>query len=175
MNSWKVILATVVIFGAGVLTGGLLVNYVDQEHGPNARFLFWRENPHPQMGDRGPSHPEELPRPRSPEMWRKEFIGHLDKALKLTPEQHAAISKIITEGQERNREIWTNVAPKMHQEMEQVHQRIRAELTPEQQAQFEAMIKQFAPHHPPHDQEPQRPPPATNNVPPPPPNGTPGP
>ncbi len=32
MNSWKVILATVVIFGAGVLTGGLLVNYVEREH-----------------------------------------------------------------------------------------------------------------------------------------------
>ena len=27
MNSWKVILATLVIFGAGVVTGGLLVSY----------------------------------------------------------------------------------------------------------------------------------------------------
>ena len=34
MNSWKVILATVVIFGAGVMTGGLLVNYVDHSHHP---------------------------------------------------------------------------------------------------------------------------------------------
>ena len=32
MNSWKVILAAVVIFGAGVLTGGLLVNYVEPSH-----------------------------------------------------------------------------------------------------------------------------------------------
>ena len=107
-------------------------------------------------------------------MWRKDFVGHLDKALKLTPEQHAAISKIIAEGQERNREIWTNVAPKMREEMEQVHQRIRAELTPEQQKKFEAMTKQFAPHGPPRDRPPAGPPPATNNVPPPPPGGTPG-
>ena len=28
MNSWKIILAAVVIFGAGVITGGLLVNHV---------------------------------------------------------------------------------------------------------------------------------------------------
>ena len=28
MNNWKVIFATAVIFGAGVITGGLLVNYV---------------------------------------------------------------------------------------------------------------------------------------------------
>lgn len=154
MNAWKVILATVVIFGAGVLTGGLLVNYVVREHEPKN---------------------EHLPPPRSPEIWRKDFIGHLDRALRLTPEQHEAISRIIAEGQERNREIWTNVAPKLREEMEQVHQRIRAELTPEQQQKFEAMVKQFAPHHPPHDRKPPGPPPATNSVPPPPPGGETGP
>ncbi|MGA9780463.1 MAG: hypothetical protein ACLPRE_10575 [Limisphaerales bacterium] len=174
MNSWKVILATVVIFGAGVLTGGLLVNYVDREHGSNARFLSWRENPQAPTDDREQSHPGDLPRPRSPEIWRKDFIEHLDLVLKLTPEQHAAISKIIAEGQERNREIWTNVAPKMRDEMEQVHQHIRAELTPEQQKKFEAMTKQFAPHSPPRNRPPAGPPPSTNNVPPPPPGGTPG-
>jgi len=173
MNSWKVILATVVIFGAGVLTGGLLVNYVDRAQGPNARFLSWRGSPHTPTDNHEPPHPGELSRPRSPEIWRKDFIEHLDQALKLTPEQHATISKIIAEGQEQNREIWTNVAPKMREEMEQVHQRIRAELTPEQQKKFEAMIKQFAPHGPPRNRPPAAPPPATNNVPPPP-GGTPG-
>jgi hypothetical protein len=175
MNSWKVILATVVIFGAGVLTGGLLVNYVDLAHGPNARFPFWRGNPHPQMGNQEPSRPGELPRPRPPEIWRKEFIEHLDKALNLTPEQHAAISKIIAEGQEQNRVIWTNVAPKLREEMQQVQQRIRAQLTPEQQKRFEEMIRLLAAHHPPPGQPPGSPP-ATNNVsPPPPPGGETGP
>ena len=48
----------------------------------------------------------------------------------------------------------------MRQEMEQVHQRIRAELTPEQQKEFEAMTKQFAPHGPPRNRPPavRRPP-----------------
>lgn len=168
MNSWKVILATAVIFGAGVLTGGLLVNYVDHAQGGNGRFPFWRREPHAQPGDRGPSHPRDLPRPRSPELWRKEFIGHLDRTLQLTPEQHAAISKIIAEGQERNRQIWrTNAAPKMRQVMEQVHQRIRAELTPEQQKKFDEMVRQFASHHQSHRQRPPRPPPSTNQAPPP--------
>jgi Spy/CpxP family protein refolding chaperone len=63
----------------------------------------------------------------------------------------------------------------MRQEMEQVHQRIRAELTPEQQKQFEAMTKQFAPRRSPHDRKPPGPPPPTDNVPPPAPAGTPGP
>jgi hypothetical protein len=158
MNSWKIIPAVMVIFGAGVLTGGLLVNYVDQGHRENGRFPFWKANSRAQMGDQTPAPPGELSRPRTPEMWRKDFLGHLDEKLKLTPEQHAAISKIIAEGQEQNREIWTNMAPRMRQEMELVQQRIRAELTPEQQKQFEALTRQFAPHHPPHDS-----PPATNN------------
>jgi Spy/CpxP family protein refolding chaperone len=173
MISWKVILATVVIFGAGVLTGGLLVNYVDNQHRDHARSLFERGNPHPQMEGKGQPHPGDLSRPRSPEMWRKDFLGHLDEALKLTPEQRAAISKIIAEGQERNREIWTNVVPKMRQEMEQVHQRIRAELTPEQQKEFEALVRQFTPHGPARVKSPSTPPPVTNNVPTPPP-GAPG-
>lgn len=169
MNSWKVIPAVLVIFGAGVLTGGLLVNYVVNEHRGHFHSSFERGNPRPQMEGQGQPRPADLPRPRSPEMWRKDFIEHLDQALQLTPEQHAAISKIIAEGQERNREIWTNVAPKMRQEMELVHQHIRAELTPEQQKEFEAMVRQFAPRGPGRN---NTPPPATNNVPPPP--GVPG-
>jgi len=164
MNSWKVIPAVLVIFGAGVLTGGLLVNYVDLSHRSHARSSLARGNPHPQMDGQRQPHPGELPRPRSPEIWRRDFLEHLDEGLNLTPEQHAAISKIIAEGQERNRELWTNVAPKMRQEMELTHQRIRAELTPEQQEKFEAMVRQFAPHGPAHNNPP---PPSTNTVAPP--------
>jgi hypothetical protein len=174
MNSWKVIPAVLVIFGAGVVTGGLLVNYTEHEHRGGGRLSFWGSHPHSPSEEHG-SPTGDLPGPRSPEMWRKDFIGHLDEALQLTPEQHAAISKIIAEGQEQNREIWTNVAPKMREEMDQVHQRIRAELTPDQQKQFEAMTKRFGPHRPPHDREPPAFPPPTNNIPPPPPDGAPGP
>jgi hypothetical protein len=147
MNSWKVILAAVVIFGAGVLTGGLLVNYVDHSPLQNVRLPFMGARLHPQMGGHDPLRPEEFPRLRSPEILKKDFVERFDNALKLTPAQHDAIQKIITEGQEQNRQIWTNVAPKMRQEMERVHQQIRAELTPDQQKKFEALTKQFAPHH----------------------------
>ena len=168
MNSWKVILAAVVIFGAGVLTGGLLVNYVNHSPLQNARLPFLGARPHAQMGGHDQPRPEEFPRPRSPEMLRKEFVEHLDDALKLTPAQHDAIQKIFTDGQERNREIWTNsgVAPKMHRVMEEVHQRIRAELTPDQQKKFEALVKQFATRHPPRDEAPPGPPQSTNLPPP---------
>ena len=167
MNSWKVILAAVVIFGAGVLTGGLLVIHrVDHSLLQNVRLPFLEARLHPQMGGHDQRRPEELPRPRSPEMLKKEFVERFDNALKLTPAQHDAIQKIITEGQEQNRQIWTNIAPKMRQEMERVHQRIRAELTPDQQKKFEALVKQFAPHHPPRDKMPPGPPQSTNPPPP---------
>ena len=46
MNDWKVIptivLATVLIFGAGVVTGGILVDYVKQAH---PRMAAKRPNP----------------------------------------------------------------------------------------------------------------------------------
>jgi Spy/CpxP family protein refolding chaperone len=166
VNSWKVILAAVVIFGAGVLTGGLLVNYVDHPSLQNIRLPFVGARLHPQVSGHDLLRPEEFPHPRSPEMLRKEFVEHFDDALKLTPAQHDAIQKIITEGQEQNRQIWTNVAPKMRQEMERVHQQIRAELTPDQQKKFEALVKQFAPHHPPRDKMPPGPPQSTNLPPP---------
>jgi hypothetical protein len=168
MNSWKIIPAVMVIFGAGVLTGGLLVDYVDQGHRQNSRFAFWKANPRAQTGGSTQAQPGDSSHPRTPEMWRKDFLGHLDEKLKLTPEQYAAISKIIAEGQEQNREIWTNIAPRMHQEMELVHQRIRAELNPEQQKQFEALTRQFEPHHVPRDRNPPGSPSATNPVRPPP-------
>ena len=174
MNSWKVIWAAVVIFGAGVLTGGLLVSCVDRSPLQNVRLPFVGARLHLQTGGHDQLRSEEFPRPRSPEMWKKEFVERLDNALKPTPAQHDAIQKIITEGQEQNRQIWTNVAPKMRQEMERVHQRIRAELTPNQQKKFEALTKQFAPRHPPRDEAPPGPPPPTNNVPPSSPDGAPG-
>jgi hypothetical protein len=154
VNSWKVILAAVVIFGAGVLTGGLLVNYVDHSPLQNVRLPFAGARLHLQMDGRSQTRSEEFPRPRSPEMLRKEFVEQLDDALKLTPAQHDAIQKIFTEGQEQNRQIWTNVAPKMRQVMKDVQQQIRAELTPDQQKQFEVLIKQLGPHRPPRDKAP---------------------
>jgi Spy/CpxP family protein refolding chaperone len=166
VNSWKVILAAVVIFGAGVLTGGLLVNYVDHPLLQNVRLPFAEARLHPQTGGRDQLRQEEFPRPRSPEMLKKEFVEHLGDALKLTPAQYDAIQKIFTEGQEQNRQIWTNVAPKMRQVMEGVQQQIRAELTPDQQKQFETLVKQLAPRRPPRDKAPPGSPLPTNSPPP---------
>ena len=142
MNSWKIILAAVVIFFAGVISGKLLVNLVKDKPpgivgpppaGPNAR---------PPMDNHGSPDKPEVPLPRLAERLSKEFVIRLDKSLHLTMVQSNNIAKIVADGQERNHVIWTNVAPQMRKVMQDVNQQIRAELTPEQRKQFEELMKQ---------------------------------
>ena len=85
--------------------------------------------------------------PRLAKEMGKQFVQQLNNTLKLTPEQHEKIEKIIADGQERNHEIWTNTAPKMRAVMLEVNQQIRAELTPAQLKPFEELLK-HPPRHP---------------------------
>jgi len=124
MNSWKIILATVVIFGCGVGTGGLLVGYVEHAF-PEIRRPF-----------------------NGPQILNQQLVKRLDATLHLTPEQREKIEKIIADGQERNRDLWKLVAPQFHAVTQDVHQHIRAVLTPEQRRQFEELMKQITPHRP---------------------------
>jgi hypothetical protein len=151
VNYWKVILATVVIFGAGVFTGGLLVDFVN--HSPSRNPHHSQANtPHSQTNNPVASRPQEFPMPRLAEGMGKQFVQQLNDALHLTPDQRGKIEKIIAAGQEQNHAIWTNVAPQMRAVIQDVTQRIRTELTPEQLKPFEELLK-----HPPH-----RPPSGTN-------------
>jgi hypothetical protein len=158
MNSWKIILATVVIFGAGVITGGLLVNHVKDQPPGGVEAQNPGANDHPPMEGHGSGRPPEVPLPRLAERLSKEFVHQLNNSLHLTPLQREAIAKIVADGQERNHVLWTNVAPQMRKVMQDVNQQIRAELTPEQVKQFEELMKQSRP--PGH-----RPPPSSTNAP----------
>jgi hypothetical protein len=145
MNSWKIILAVVVIFGAGVITGGLLVNHVPGRQPGHVETSATEPNAHPVAENRGPARPPEVPLPRLAERLSKEWVRRLDKSLHLTMAQSNSISKIVADGQERNHVIWTNVAPEMRKVIEDVNQQIRAELTPEQLKKFEELMKQSRP------------------------------
>jgi hypothetical protein len=145
VNSWKVILATVVIFGAGVFTGGLLVNSIQHSHPKNNHRQPANEEA------RSPAEAHEtqsrtnslvnLPRPRPPEILGDKFVQQLDDALQLTPDQRASIQKIITDGQERNHSIWTNNSAQMREVIQDVRHRVRELLTADQQKQFEELMK----------------------------------
>ncbi|MGO8836564.1 MAG: hypothetical protein ACLQAH_10675 [Limisphaerales bacterium] len=158
MNAWKIILATVVIFGAGVITGGLLVNHVTDKQPGEVEPPPAASNARPPSDNHESAVKPEIPLPRLAERLSKEFVRHLNDSLHLTMAQSNNIAKIVAEGQERNRVIWTNVAPQMRKVIQDVNQQIRAELTPAQLKKFEELMKQLRP--PGH-----RPPPATNEPP----------
>jgi Spy/CpxP family protein refolding chaperone len=147
VNSWKIILATIVIFGAGVMAGGLLINHVDRgnrfnHRPPGAEFR-------PPGGEREPGRGMgmEFPRPRQPDLMNTNFVRRLDDMLKLTADQRSAIGKIIAEGQDQNHSIWTNNAEQMRKAMQDVRHRVREQLTPDQQKQFDELMRRGPQRH----------------------------
>jgi hypothetical protein len=134
VNSWKIILATIVIFGAGVITGGLLVNHV--------KHPAYVRPPHPTTPPAPPSEMGDMPAPMRAQMLNKQFVGQLDDELQLTKDQREQIQKIIAQGQQSARDLWKLVGPQFQIISRDTRQQIREVLTPEQRKQFEILVKQ---------------------------------
>lgn len=134
MNNWKVIptivIATVLIFGAGVFTGGMLVNHVKQTRpkltkkvasapvATNATVVVSATN----------NSNAKLPKP--PEILSKDFLQRLEKELRLNKAQHEAVQKIINDGQDQ-----------MRRALQVARLEIREVLNPEQLKQFDDLMK----------------------------------
>lgn len=116
MKIWKVILATVVIFAAGALAGGILV----KTFGPKP----------------------DITKPPVPGILSQQrFQSRLKEKLELTPEQTNRIDKIFAESNERIRILWGLIGPELQKELKEVRDNIRAELSPEQREKFEQLLK----------------------------------
>ena len=130
MNNWKVIptivFATVLIFGAGVFTGGMLVDYVKQAH---PRPMVKRSPAAAQTNSASAANPAGKPL-KPPEILSKEFLQRLNGDLQLTPEQHEAVQKIINEGQNSVRKA-----------VQDARLEIREVLTPDQRKSFDELVK----------------------------------
>ena len=125
MNTWKVIFATVVIFGAGVVTGGLLVKY----------------------SVKTPSRPQHGQANRTVQTIsaggiRIEFLRRVERELTLTSDQREQIDKIITASQERSKKLMEPIQPKIREELQQTREQFRAVLNPEQKMRFDELLKQ---------------------------------
>jgi hypothetical protein len=129
VNYWKVIFATAVIFGAGVFTGGLLVNLLregsspvaDQHVSPPTNSLVSVASP---ATNATPSVP------RLPEVLSKPFLPKLDDQLHLSSEQHSNIEKIISNAQAQTRKL-----------MQDTRGQIRDALTPDQRTRYDQLMK----------------------------------
>ncbi len=130
MNNWKVIFATVVIFGAGVVTGGLLVNYVKPSHSKVMRHPAATAEGRPSATNQSPRVADAAKPPRLPEILSRPFLQRLDEALHLAPDEHEAIQKIIYESQNQMRKV-----------VQDARLEVREVLTPEQRKQFDELVK----------------------------------
>jgi len=116
VNTWKPILAALVIFAAGVVTGGLTVNLRQQ---PAAKK------------------PVAMPR----ESQLRELSRRMQAELDLTPEQRERIETIIHDSQERVKSLRDEVGQKTSEEFREMRQKIRSELTPEQRKKFAELMQ----------------------------------
>jgi Spy/CpxP family protein refolding chaperone len=161
VNAWKVVLATLVIFIAGIITGASLVKFSQNRGG--------RMNPRPQPvfnQPNNPGRPENPNRRNDPEfgnqpgqqpgLLNRQFVLGLDRQLKLTREQRDKVEKLMIEGQERIRQLRSKLEPEMRKEMQSVNEQIKTILTPEQREQFERIMKQRFPLRPEQPNQPDR-------------------
>ena len=104
-----------VIFGAGVVTGGLLVR---QAQGPSHGLHPREQRPQP-------------PRLQPPLPLLDSMMGRMQRELALTPDQQEHIERILRASRESGRRL-----------MQETVGKIRDELTPEQAVQFDQLLKQ---------------------------------
>ena len=143
-----------VIFGTGVVTGGLLVHHAERGR------------------DRRPPRGANVVRPAqltSAGVMRVEFLRRMERELELTPGQREPIDRILREGQERTKKLMDTVEPRRREEFKKTIEEFRAVLTPEQRKRLDALIKQQQQRTrdqrkvtTPPERAPQTPPPGTN-------------
>ena len=139
MNDWKIIFATVVIFGAGVISGGLLVNYADLAHLKAVQPVTVPQEATNSLTSVSTNHPSKTGnpvKPRLPEILSKQFVDRLECDLQLTLGQRADIEKIIADEQDEMRKAVQNVR-------QDARQKIREKLTDPQRKHFDDLFKQW--------------------------------
>jgi Spy/CpxP family protein refolding chaperone len=128
VSPWKVIMATMVIFACGVITGAMVSRTVVMglgEHPPGAAApILSRTAAGPVL-----------------QMQRADFLKRLDKQLDLSDGQREQIGKILKASHERTQPLWNQIAPQMKEELQKVREEIRGELTPEQRKKFGELLR----------------------------------
>jgi hypothetical protein len=114
------ILAAVVLFCTGAVSGGLAVKLYEDHH--RAHMLKATMSSGPGWNQRA------------------DLLKRLEKHIALTPAQHEQIEQILSDSQNRMKAIWSRVAPEAREEYKTTNQRILAQLNPDQRKVFEDLI-----------------------------------
>jgi hypothetical protein len=122
VSSWKAILAALIIFIAGSVTGALLLRMNQTATKPKANRL-------------GPD--ASMPGMNQ----RLDFLRRLDQPLRLSKPQRDGLEQILSQSQDRMKVIWQEFAPRMQAELERTHEAVRGELTPEQRVKYDEILR----------------------------------
>jgi len=68
------------------------------------------------------------------------FSGRLERQLDLTAEQKRLIDEIVAESRTEGRALHEEMLPRVREQMQRTHDRIREVLTPEQRERFEELL-----------------------------------
>lgn len=122
MKTWRVILAALVLYVTGAVTGGLVA---------------WQMRL-PTSGVTA----KPVEKPPSP-WWiqRPDFLERMKRDLNLTDDQSQRIDAIIRKSRQRTDLLWEALREPLAEEMTQVKNGIRATLTADQQAKFDELLK----------------------------------
>jgi Spy/CpxP family protein refolding chaperone len=158
VNFWKPILAAVVIFAAGFVTGSLTLDLRRPPavqpawNTPSASPQSPQDNAQPRQRGGPPS--EGSPRDSSPREGQRDGPGpsrerHLEALCKrmehdlnLDAAQRDQVESIIRQTHERVQTLVDGVKPQTHAEFQRMEQEIKAVLTPEQIEKFDEMARQ---------------------------------
>ena len=127
MNTWRVIFATIVLFGTGVVTGALVVR-------------------HSERIQAAPAHHTSAPPIRTGPIslagnLRLEFLRRAERELNLAPGQRERIDKIMKESQERTRTILEPVSADLQAELRRTKDEFFEVLTPPQRRHFDELVR----------------------------------
>src|SRR6185436_9200998 len=117
VTPWKFILATLAIFTAGIVTGGLLVGYgFRQANRSSLNAQQQRVKPTvtgavPVANTNSRNLLNNPLRPQQQRLMSVEFVDKLDAEVRLTEAQREHILQVISESQQRNKELWERINP----------------------------------------------------------------
>lgn len=126
MNAWKIILATILIFGSGVVTGGLLVRQTSRAESPRQARFPAATTLHPAV----------------PGGYRLEFLRRAQRELNLSAEQRERVEKVFSQSQERTKQLMEPVASELHEELDRAKREFSEVLTPSQRTRLDELLKQ---------------------------------
>ena len=124
MKRWKVIATVLLIFASGAVTGALALRTATN------RAAAERDPFPPSLMD-----------------MRFGALETMQRELQLDEAQTRRIEGILQEGRRRTREVWESCQPQFRAEFKRVRELISAELSPEQQARFEDLLKKARERH----------------------------